>query len=45
MLEALEKLYTDLLERRGRERETSPPPAWITLWVVQHGNHSSRCVY
>jgi uncharacterized damage-inducible protein DinB len=41
MLQALEKLYTDLLERRGHERDTNPNPAWITIRVAQHGIYHS----
>ncbi len=41
MLKALEKLYTDLLQRRGHETETNPTPGWITLRVAQHGIYHS----
>ena len=34
MLRALEKLYTDMLKRRGHERGPSSTPAWITLRVA-----------
>jgi uncharacterized damage-inducible protein DinB len=36
-LAELEKLYVDLLSRRGLDQTTDPTPAWITLRVTQHG--------